>query len=89
MNLLQRKVLLKKIAGIEIVLEPEEEIVELYKTDMSRNLSGPTVVGKIDLPVEEKKKQLLISLLKLTVVMMISEGRRKGKGSLRIKRLSL
>lgn len=34
---------------------PEEEVVELYKTEFKK-LSGPTVVGKIDLPVEEKKK---------------------------------
>ena len=33
----------------------------LYKTDFKK-LSGPRVVGKIDLPVEEKKKQLLSSL---------------------------
>ncbi len=33
----------------------EEEVVELFKPEF-RKLSGPTVVGKIDLPVEEKKK---------------------------------
>jgi translation initiation factor IF-2 len=37
------------------VPEPEEDIVALYKTDFKK-LSGPRVVGKIDLPVEEKKK---------------------------------
>jgi translation initiation factor IF-2 len=37
------------------VLEPEEDIVALYKTDFKK-LAGPRVVGKIDLPVEEKKK---------------------------------
>lgn len=37
------------------VIEPEEEIVELFRPDFKK-LSGPTVVGKIDLPVEEKKK---------------------------------
>lgn len=36
------------------VPEPEEE-PEVYKTEIKK-LSGPTVVGKIDLPVEEKKK---------------------------------
>ena len=34
--------------------EPEEE-PELYKTEIKK-LSGPTVVGRIELPVEEKKK---------------------------------
>jgi translation initiation factor IF-2 len=45
----------EEIPEVEIP-EPEEEIVQLYKTDFKK-LSGPTVVGKIDLPVEEKKKQ--------------------------------
>ena len=35
--------------------DQEEDIVELYRTDFKK-LSGPTVVGKIDLPVEEKRK---------------------------------
>ena len=35
--------------------EPEEDIVALYKTDFKK-LVGPRVVGRIDLPVEEKKK---------------------------------
>jgi translation initiation factor IF-2 len=38
-----------------IVPEPEEDIVALYKTDFKK-LVGPRVVGRIDLPVEEKKK---------------------------------
>ena len=33
----------------------EEDVVALYKTDFKK-LAGPRVVGKIDLPVEEKKK---------------------------------
>ena len=37
------------------VPEPEEDIVALYKTDFKK-LEGPRVVGRIDLPVEEKKK---------------------------------
>ena len=37
------------------ILEPEEEIIALYKTDFKK-LVGPRVVGRIDLPVEEKKK---------------------------------
>ena len=36
-------------------VEAEEEGTKLYRHDV-RKLSGPTVVGKIDLPVEEKKK---------------------------------
>jgi len=39
-----------------IIPEQEEEVVALYKTDFKK-LTGPRVVGKIDLPVEEKKKQ--------------------------------
>lgn len=40
----------------EIILpEKENEVVALYKTDFKK-LSGPRVVGKIDLPLEEKKK---------------------------------
>jgi translation initiation factor IF-2 len=34
---------------------PDEDIVSLYKTDFKK-LVGPRVVGRIDLPVEEKKK---------------------------------
>jgi translation initiation factor IF-2 len=34
---------------------PEDDVVSLYKTDFKK-LSGPRVVGKIELPVEEKKK---------------------------------
>jgi translation initiation factor IF-2 len=37
------------------ILEQEEELIKLYKPEI-RKLSGLTVVGKIDLPVEEKKK---------------------------------
>ncbi len=36
-------------------LEFEEDVIALYKTDFKK-LSGPRVVGKIDLPVAEKKK---------------------------------
>jgi translation initiation factor IF-2 len=38
-----------------IVPEPEDDIVALYKTDFKK-LAGPRVVGRIDLPSEEKKK---------------------------------
>ncbi len=43
------------VAVPEISVEKEEEPVELFKTPFTK-LSGLTVVGKIDLPVEEKKK---------------------------------
>ena len=40
---------------IDTILEQEEDIIELFRPDFKK-LSGPTVVGKIDLPLEEKKK---------------------------------
>ena len=46
-----------------IIPDPEEDVVALYKTDFKK-LSGPRVVGKIDLPVEEKKNHLPSSLSK-------------------------
>ena len=42
------------LLDVELV-EPEEDIVKLFKPEIKK-LSGLTVVGKIDLPVEEKKK---------------------------------
>jgi len=39
----------------EAIPDLEEDIIELYRTNFKK-LSGPTVVGKIDLPVEEKRK---------------------------------
>ncbi|MGB8492694.1 MAG: translation initiation factor IF-2 [Bacteroidales bacterium] len=39
----------------EVPVREEEESVELYKPEIKK-LSGLTVVGKIELPVEEKKK---------------------------------
>ncbi|NLN30970.1 MAG: translation initiation factor IF-2 [Bacteroidales bacterium] len=39
----------------EDILVEQEEVVELFRPDIAR-LSGPTVVGKIQLPAEEKKK---------------------------------
>ncbi len=49
-------VVMDEAGSKEAVPEPEEEdIVELYKPEFKK-LSGLTVVGKIDLPVEEKKK---------------------------------
>jgi translation initiation factor IF-2 len=37
------------------VIDQEEDLIKLYKPEIKK-LSGLTVVGKIDLPVEEKKK---------------------------------
>ena len=47
--------LLEEIIEEDTLLEQEEDIIELYRPDFKK-LSGPTVVGKIDLPVEEKRK---------------------------------
>jgi len=38
-----------------LISDPDEDIISLYKTDFKK-LTGPRVIGKIDLPVEEKKK---------------------------------
>lgn len=48
-------VLLAEVIEEKNLPEQEEDIVALYKTDRKK-LTGPIVVGKIDLPVEEKKK---------------------------------
>jgi translation initiation factor IF-2 len=45
----------EEIIEDDTLLEQEEDIIELYRPDFKK-LSGPTVVGKIDLPVEEKRK---------------------------------
>jgi translation initiation factor IF-2 len=49
--------LIAEIEAEEEIIEvlPEEEIVKVFRTGIQK-LTGPTVVGKIDLPVEEKKK---------------------------------
>jgi translation initiation factor IF-2 len=55
-------------AGINIPEEeiiPDEEVIKVYKPKYER-LSGPTVVGKIDLPVEEKKKPSPYQPVKVT-----------------------
>ncbi len=56
----EKPVIQEDIDDIEIeeAVESEvdqEEIIELFRPGIAK-LSGPTVVGKIDLPVEEKKK---------------------------------
>jgi translation initiation factor IF-2 len=43
------------VAPVNAFVPEPEENVALYKTDFKK-LSGPRVVGKIDLPVEDKKK---------------------------------
>jgi translation initiation factor IF-2 len=49
------EIMIEEIADDILIPEPEEDIVALYKTDFKK-LVGPRVVGRIDLPVEEKKK---------------------------------
>lgn len=44
------------VEEVEEIIAEQEEIVELFRPGGITKLSGPTVVGKIDLPVEEKKK---------------------------------
>ncbi len=39
----------------EVYHEEEEEVIEVYRTGIEK-LSGPTVIGKINLPAEEKRK---------------------------------
>jgi translation initiation factor IF-2 len=43
------------LVDLTLVPEPEEDVIALYKTDFKK-LAGPRVVGRIDLPLEEKKK---------------------------------
>jgi len=50
-----KEVLVPEIIDEVVVPDPEEDTVALYKTDFKK-LVGPRVVGRIDLPVEEKKK---------------------------------
>jgi len=59
----------------KILPEQEEDIVALYKTDRKK-LTGPIVVGKIDLPVEEKKKSVPFQPVKVNGD---SDFRRKKK----------
>jgi translation initiation factor IF-2 len=47
-----------------VIPEPEEDVVALYKTDFKK-LSGPRVVGRIELPVEEKKKPVTFQPVKV------------------------
>jgi translation initiation factor IF-2 len=49
------ELLIEDILPDIILPDKEEDIVALYKTDFKK-LVGPRVVGRIDLPVEEKKK---------------------------------
>ncbi len=46
---------LEEITSPAAIQDKEEKPIELYRPGFEK-LSGPTVVGKIDLPVEEKKK---------------------------------
>jgi translation initiation factor IF-2 len=49
------ELLIDRITEKTLMPLPEDDIIALYKTDFKK-LSGPRVVGKIELPVEEKKK---------------------------------
>jgi translation initiation factor IF-2 len=49
------EVVVEDIIDEVVIPDIEEDIVALYKTDFKK-LVGPRVVGKIDLPMEEKKK---------------------------------
>ena len=44
------------VEEVEEIIADQEDIVEIFRPGGITRLSGPTVVGKIDLPVEEKKK---------------------------------
>lgn len=71
----------EKLIDVPQIVEPEEEIFKVFRPDIEK-LSGPTVVGKIDLPVEEKKKQAPNQPVKIDPD---SDGKRKKrrKGSQR------
>ena len=49
------KALVEDIVKEVLIPDPEEDVIALYKTDFKK-LAGPRVVGRIELPVEEKKK---------------------------------
>jgi translation initiation factor IF-2 len=67
--------IVEEIIESEVIPEIDEDIIELYRTDFKK-LSGPTVVGKIDLPVEEKKKSTPFQPVKVNG---ISDFRRKKR----------
>jgi translation initiation factor IF-2 len=51
----KEKITADEITDNDLLLEVNEDLVDLFKPEFKK-LTGPTVVGKIDLPVEEKKK---------------------------------
>jgi translation initiation factor IF-2 len=53
-EVIEEPVIDEPVGNIELI-DQEEDLVKLYKPEIKK-LSGLTVVGKIDLPVEEKKK---------------------------------
>lgn len=63
------------------IIEPEEDLVKLFKPEIKK-LSGLTVVGKIDLPVEEKKKAASFQPVKIDT----SEDFRRKKKRKRISK---
>ena len=46
---------IEDIIESETIIVPEEKIIQVFRPGFEK-LSGPTVVGRIELPVEEKKK---------------------------------
>jgi translation initiation factor IF-2 len=70
--------LLEKTVDDETLLEQEEDIIELFRPDFKK-LSGPTVVGKIDLPVEEKRKPVQYQPVKIEGEPDIRRKRRRKR----------
>ncbi len=61
----EKEIIVKEEPKAPVIKEPEEEVVSVYKTDFKK-LSGPRVVGRIELPVEEKKKTPAYQPVKVT-----------------------
>ncbi len=54
----------ESLPAADLTIQEEEEVVELYKPEIKK-LSGITVVGKIALPSEEKKKTMASQPVKI------------------------
>jgi translation initiation factor IF-2 len=61
----EKETFIETIIEDTLIPEPEEDFIPLYKTDFKK-LSGPRVVGKIDLPIEEKKKSASFQPVKVS-----------------------
>jgi translation initiation factor IF-2 len=55
---------LDELIDSELIVDQDEDLVKLFKPEIKK-LSGLTVVGKIDLPVEEKKKPVSFQPVKI------------------------